>query len=67
MGYTEFTEKKHTTKNSGSAEEQKLLLQNEITALIGRLGLVSKDSAEYKEIDNRLNELFKEKARLSDN
>ncbi|MBT2757090.1 ABC-F type ribosomal protection protein [Mesobacillus foraminis] len=66
MGYNEFTEKKHTTKNSGSAEEQKLLLQNEITALIGWLGLVSKDSAEYKEIDNRLNELFKEKARLSD-
>lgn len=46
-------------------QEQLLVLQNEITALIGRLSSISKDEAEYEMLDHKLTQLLMKKKMLS--
>lgn len=67
MGFREYSEKKQAAEVPADIEEQKLIIQNEITAIIGRLSTIKKDSSEYQELDKRLNHLFRQKAMLSEN
>lgn len=60
----------HRSKIRPSTEieklEQLLIIQNEITALIGRLSFLSKEDSEYEVIDQELSELFKKKKFLAE-
>jgi macrolide transport system ATP-binding/permease protein len=47
-----------------NVEEEKLLIENEISVLIGRLSILSKDDPSYQELDNRLLALMKKKRDL---
>jgi macrolide transport system ATP-binding/permease protein len=46
-------------------QEQLMVLQNEITALIGRLSFISKDQPEYEMLDHKLTQLLMKKKTLS--
>src|SRR5690606_10427383 len=65
MGLTEYLQKdqQEPVKNH-NLEEEKLLIDNEISATIGQLSLLSKDDPKYEELDKKLLELMKKKREL---
>ncbi|PLR98797.1 ribosomal protection-like ABC-F family protein [Bacillus sp. T33-2] len=67
MGIKEFKEHNSSLNSNDSSKNQLLLIQNEITALIGQLCMLDKNDPEYKKIDNRLDQLMKQKKLLTVN
>ena len=61
MSMQEYMERKNQVEKKVDNEEELLLIQNEITTLLGKISLLSKEDESYKEIDQRLNELIKQK------
>ncbi|MEK5443553.1 MULTISPECIES: ribosomal protection-like ABC-F family protein [unclassified Fredinandcohnia] len=65
MGLEEYQQKNHQEpKTIQNKEEEKLLLDNEISATIGKLSLLSKDDPMYEELDKKLLALMKKKREL---
>ncbi|MFC4322604.1 ribosomal protection-like ABC-F family protein [Litchfieldia salsa] len=64
MSMKEYLERKNRIEEKVDHEEERLLIQNEITTLLGKISLLSKEDETYKEIDQRLNELLKRKKEL---
>jgi macrolide transport system ATP-binding/permease protein len=64
-GMKEFNNRK-SSLNPGNKEkeEQLLVLQNEINAIIGRLSFINRDEPGYEQLDKDLNELLKKKRAL---
>lgn len=51
-------QQKKVYKPSKNKLEQKMLIENELSYIIGELSKISKDSAKYKELDQRYNKLL---------
>lgn len=51
-------QQKKVDKPSKNKLEQKMLIENELAYIIGELSKISKDSAKYKELDQRYNKLL---------
>lgn len=65
MGLSEFREKEKSTSTSPQQiGEKKMLLDNEISALISEISLLKAGDPTIAELDKRLNDLFKEKSAL---
>ncbi|TKD72554.1 ribosomal protection-like ABC-F family protein [Pseudalkalibacillus hwajinpoensis] len=65
MGLSEFREKeKSPSCSSQLVGEKKMLLDNEISALISEISLLIPGDSKMNDLDKRLNELFKEKNKL---
>ncbi|TLS37204.1 ribosomal protection-like ABC-F family protein [Pseudalkalibacillus caeni] len=67
MGLREFKEKKQQMKKQPeqkSVEEEQLLIDNKISALMGRLSLYTPDQKEFQEIDEELKGWFEKKRAL---
>ncbi len=67
MALEEYQQKNHQgeePKAIQNKEEEKLLLDNEISATIGKLSLLSKDDPMYEELDKKLLALMKKKREL---
>jgi macrolide transport system ATP-binding/permease protein len=66
FGMKEFNTKKSSPKTgSKEKEEQLMVLQNEINAIIGRLSFMTKGEPGYEQLDKDLTELLKKKRDLS--
>ncbi|MEH7226277.1 ABC-F type ribosomal protection protein [Bacillus sp. JJ1566] len=61
MGIEEYRQEPVTEQNK---EEERLLIDNEISAAIGRLSLLTKDDPKYEELDKKLLALLKKKKEL---
>lgn len=65
MGLEEYQQKIHQEpKAIQNKEEEKLLIENEISATIGQLTTLSKDDPQYEELDKKLLALMKKKREL---
>jgi macrolide transport system ATP-binding/permease protein len=65
MRLEEYQQKNHQDpKEIQNKEEEKLLIENEISATIGQLSILSKDDPKYEELDKRLLALMKKKREL---
>lgn len=65
MGLEEYQQKIHQEpKAIQNKEEEKLLIENEISATIGQLSTLSKDDPQYEELDKKLLALMKKKREL---
>ncbi|MEH7884836.1 ABC-F type ribosomal protection protein [Bacillus sp. JJ1609] len=57
-GLKEYNQPAPSFSSDIEREEQLMVLQNDITAIIGRLSFMSKDDPEYKELDQKLSLLM---------
>lgn len=57
-GLKEYNQPAPSFSSDKEREEQLMVLQNDITAVIGRLSLMSKDDPEYEELDQKLSLLM---------
>lgn len=65
FGMKEFNNQKSSPNlSSKEKEEQLMVVQNEINAIVGRLSFMNKDESGYEELDNVLAELLKKKREL---
>jgi macrolide transport system ATP-binding/permease protein len=63
-GMKEHNNPKTSFLSNNEKDEQLMLLQNEITALIGKLSFMSKNEAGYEQLDHELAKLIKTKKEL---
>jgi macrolide transport system ATP-binding/permease protein len=63
-GMEEHNNPKTSFMNNKEKDEQLMLLQNEITAIIGKLSFMSTKDAGYEQLDQELAKLMKEKKEL---
>lgn len=65
FGMKENNNQTTLTLSNKEKEEQLMVLQNEINAIIGRLSFMTKDEPEYSELDKALAKLLKKKMELA--
>ncbi|MBT2677929.1 ABC-F type ribosomal protection protein [Bacillus sp. ISL-35] len=65
FGMKEYNESTVKKVNDKEKEEQLMVLQNEINAIIGRLSYMTRDEPGYEELDQKLTELFRKKRELA--
>lgn len=66
IGLLEYNKQKPIYSGNKETEEKLMILQNDISAMIGKLSLINKDHPEFSRLDDELTQLFVRKKELTE-